>query len=150
MGKRPRKTFPKTEWEQYERDFFNYCRERDWTVEPDEDGCPTLFPARKAQRGQYKVCPWGTGVVALMITPDAAISKTKYVNKFKRTGVSHKIEWDGDFDAIILFGYERFPRIVKTFNLKRKKLHKGPPPEAIAKAQEVLRKKREAAQNSEN
>ena len=138
MGKK-RKTFNKSDWLQYEYDFFNLCKERNWLVEPDEDDCPILRPASARKRGLYNVCPWGPGVVALVVLGTNGKTKLAMQKKFQKANIDFTVHVEGEFDIIMLFDVERLPRAVKTLNLRKKKQHTGNT-ESLERAHEGLRK----------
>jgi len=147
-----RKTFPKTEWTDYENSFFDLCQQKNWKPDTDEDGSPVLLANRS--KDCYKVYAHAPGIYAVCIMAEHGNTKKSVHRKLVRANIIPKDkeakikstdgkEWpcifnDGDTEAIILFSEDRLPRAVKTLNLRRKKKHAGPSQETIAKAQKAL------------
>ncbi len=152
----------KANWTKYEHEFYDYCIEKKWLPKQNmEDGTPYLEPANKNKIGIYEVYAHGPGVCAIMITaegPRATVTKNSILKKLIKANIisgtvsrknnavtvnSPDILTDGDAEAIAIFKIDRLPRAVKTLNLRKKKDHAGPPPEAREKGQEALRAMRE-------
>lgn len=133
-----------TELTKYERAFVKVCLEKKWTIVKDLDGTPTLIPARTKDLGCYSISAWSKGKVALTITSKHGRRKECLLGKAKNANLQGELFIDGETDAIYIFPIERLARAVKTFNIKKKQRHPGPPKDAIAKGQAILKKRREA------
>lgn len=133
------------EWTDYEQEFVKLCNERKWFIDnEDETGTPILYPSRKKMRPIYRVSAHGRDksgsiLISLCITADHGRTKEALLKKAEKANLGGYIRVDGDTDADYIFPIDRLPRAVKTFNLRRKQNHKGPPKEAIARGQQALR-----------
>ena len=142
------------EWTDYEREFVELCVERKWIVDNEEGtGTPVLYSSHKKYRGVYTVYAWGRDkngdiLIGIAITARHGRTKEALLKKAEKANLNGTLRIDTDTDAEYLFPIERLPRAVKTFNLRRKQNHKGPPKEAIKRGQAALAKWREEQKKS--
>lgn len=143
MGKRKFLAEDIAEWTDYEKKFVRICIERKWTLIKDEDGTPILVPARTKDREIYKMSCDRPDLVALTVTAKHGRTKEAMLRKAEEANLQGTIFIEGETDVMYEFPIDRLARAVKTFNMKKKQRHPGPPPEAIKRGQEALRKYRE-------
>jgi hypothetical protein len=134
------------EWTDYELEFVQLCIERKWIVDnEDGTGCPVLYPARKKKRKTYSVSAHGRDeagniLMSLCITSKHGRTKNALLRKAKKASLEGSVLTESETDSIYLFPIYRLPRAVKTFNLRKKQRHPGPPASAIKKGQKALEK----------
>lgn len=148
-GKRKFRIEDIKEWSEAEKQFVELCNERNWIVDNEEEtGAPVLYPSHAKYKGVYSVCVFGVDkngntLMSLGITAKHGRTKEALLKKANRANLKGELRLDSETDAEYIFPIERLPRAVKTFNLRRKQNHKGPPKDAIKKGQEALAKWRE-------
>lgn len=147
-GKRKFLQEHKNEWTKAEKAFVAMCSERNWIVEnEDETGTPILNPSRAKNAGIYRVAAHGmdgdTVLIGLCVTAIHGKTKKALLDKAEKANLNGTILAESDTDLYYAFPIERLPRAVKTFNLRKKQNHSGPPKEAIEKGQAALAAYRE-------
>jgi len=154
MGKRKFLVEDMQEWTDYELEFVQLCADRKWIVDKAEDGTPVLNPSRKKNIGTYHVAAHGYSkgnvLMGLLITAEHGRTKESLLRKAENANLNGDIFIETDTDVYYLFPIDRLARAVKTFNLRRKQKHPGPPKDAIAKGQAALKKWREEQQENKN
>ncbi len=155
MGRRKFLVEDMQEWTDYELEFVQLCVDRKWIVDKDEDGTPVLNPSRKANRGTYRVAGHGhdvdgTVLLGLIITAEHGRTKEALLRKAENANLNGEMFIETETDAYYLFPIDRLARAVKTFNLRRKQRHPGPPREAIEKGQKALERWREEQKKKKN